>query len=679
MPQASNYSVTIGRGSGIGFRSAVPSTSGYMLQSNGAASDPTFEGFLQAGTGATTRTWQAKAREAVSITDFGASPSETAANNATYIQAALTYAVANGKALHIPAGSYQCNAQLTSSGADVAIFGDSHATSRIIFTAATGGFAFTLDAQGVSTPPDQLDLKSFTVETRATVSSPAISATWSAYQANAQGMSWISDIQITRQDDGTGSFTNGIKLTNCFGAFINDCKILGDDLRASAVGINLVDCVEVNVVNTAVNRYALGAQSAAAVGGGPEGIHFHNCYLYDCNSGLSGTGGLDCSFSGGHINCNGASAQYGITLSSVQQATITDSLIYIGGDGSGAATQDGVRLTGCTNIGIQGNIFVGLHADARYGVICSDTTTSCRINNNTFAMLAGSTGIRFAAVGDTDNQAVGNIFQGSLTAFADAGTLNFITNNSNGGTPISNVRWGDSAGGFVTGTVTADANWGGYFKGYSATVADLAFADSAGNNVIKIKSGVAKFLNSGLSIEDTNASHLLNIKPGSNITADRVFTLTTGDADRTLSMSGNITVAADFITSGANSLTLTTTGATDVTLPTTGTLATLSGSETLENKTLTTPNIGAATGTSATVTGTLHAYSGTAVPAGGTTGSGIKVSSTSNLGIFFGSGAPTLSAAQGSLYIRTDGSSTSTRAYVNTNGTTGWTAITTAA
>ena len=50
-----------------------------------------------------------------------------------------------------------------------------------------------------------------------------------------------------------------------------------------------------------------------------------------------------------------------------------------------------------------------------------------------------------------------------------------------------------------------------------------------------------------------------------------------------------------------------------------------------------------------------------------------------NLGVFFGSGAPTLSAAQGSLYLRTDGSSTSTRMYVNTNGTTTWTAVTTAA
>lgn len=78
-------------------------------------------------------------------------------------------------------------------------------------------------------------------------------------------------------------------------------------------------------------------------------------------------------------------------------------------------------------------------------------------------------------------------------------------------------------------------------------------------------------------------------------------------------------------------------------------------------------------------TGATTILSGTAVPAGGTAGSGYKLSSTSNLGLFFGSGAPTLSAAQGSLYIRTDGSSTSTRLYVNTTGSTTWTNVTTAA
>lgn len=75
--------------------------------------------------------------------------------------------------------------------------------------------------------------------------------------------------------------------------------------------------------------------------------------------------------------------------------------------------------------------------------------------------------------------------------------------------------------------------------------------------------------------------------------------------------------------------------------------------------------------------GDLTIFGSTAPPAGGTAGTGLMMSSTANLGIFFGSGVPSLSAAQGSLYIRTDGSSISTRLYINTNGSTGWTNVTT--
>ncbi len=86
---------------------------------------------------------------------------------------------------------------------------------------------------------------------------------------------------------------------------------------------------------------------------------------------------------------------------------------------------------------------------------------------------------------------------------------------------------------------------------------------------------------------------------------------------------------------------------------------------------------GSVTATTVTATGNVTADSATAVVAGGA--ASFLATSTAGLGVYFGSGAPTVSAAQGSLYLRTDGSSTSTRAYVNTDGATTWTAITTAA
>lgn len=51
--------------------------------------------------------------------------------------------------------------------------------------------------------------------------------------------------------------------------------------------------------------------------------------------------------------------------------------------------------------------------------------------------------------------------------------------------------------------------------------------------------------NTGLHVLDTNASHDLVITPGSDLTADRIFTITTGDAARTLDVSAaNVTVSA---------------------------------------------------------------------------------------------------------------------------------------
>ncbi len=65
--------------------------------------------------------------------------------------------------------------------------------------------------------------------------------------------------------------------------------------------------------------------------------------------------------------------------------------------------------------------------------------------------------------------------------------------------------------------------------------------------------------------------------------------------------------------------------------------------------------------------------------AGGLTTCALQVATSGPL-IYSGSGAPTISAAvQGSIYLRSDGSSTSTRLYVATNTSGTWTAVTTAA
>lgn len=134
-----------------------------------------------------------------------------------------------------------------------------------------------------------------------------------------------------------------------------------------------------------------------------------------------------------------------------------------------------------------------------------------------------------------------------------------------------------------------------------------------------------------LSLDNTStAFNLILASTEAGLTANRTLTFGVGNADRTLTLGGNLTTggtftagstfsttgtfssggnfstsstfsttgafstAGAFTTSGANALTLTTTGGTNVTLPTTGTLATLAGTETFTNKTLTSPRIGTA-------------------------------------------------------------------------------------
>lgn len=69
----------------------------------------------------------------------------------------------------------------------------------------------------------------------------------------------------------------------------------------------------------------------------------------------------------------------------------------------------------------------------------------------------------------------------------------------------------------------------------------------SGNPTISLPSdvvmpGTLTVLNTGLHLLDTNSTHDLIIAPGSDMTADRTLTITTGDASRTITISGDVTL-----------------------------------------------------------------------------------------------------------------------------------------
>lgn len=78
--------------------------------------------FLQAGTGAVSRTVQAKLRDTVSVKDFGATGDGTT-DDTTSVQAALTYALQNNERLYFPRGIYLVTAGLTLNGVAASNYG----------------------------------------------------------------------------------------------------------------------------------------------------------------------------------------------------------------------------------------------------------------------------------------------------------------------------------------------------------------------------------------------------------------------------------------------------------------------------------------------------------------------------------------------------------------------------
>lgn len=128
----------------------------------------------------------------------------------------------------------------------------------------------------------------------------------------------------------------------------------------------------------------------------------------------------------------------------------------------------------------------------------------------------------------------------------------------------------------------------GAFAQTANNLSDLANAGTARTNLglgtmatqaasaVAITGGTIVGL-TGLAIRDTSAAFDVTIAAVSStvLTAGRTLTLNMVNAARSIKLAGNIDIAGNLTTSGANALTLTTTGVTNVTLPTTGTLAIL--------------------------------------------------------------------------------------------------------
>jgi hypothetical protein len=441
-------------------------------------------------TGAINRPINEKLQEMVSVKDFGAT-GDGATDDTVAIQAAFNSA--NGKALFFPSGTYLCSNQITSTGVSVIVQGQGVNATRVVFNATLGGFAFTLDAQTSNVPPDQLYFCGLTIESRATVSSPALSAEWTTYQPNAQGSAWIKDLNITRSNSATGSFTNGIKLNKCVSGFISDTVILGDDARVSSIGINLVDCISIKAKQVDVNRYATGASITKVVGAATEGFIFDGCTFYDVYKGIFVDGALHVNIINTHVNINGASATKCIEIANSSQSYIgAGCLLYAGGLVTDPIGQVAISLNTCNGVIVENNRIVGVTKANVSQAILLTASGFVSVNNNA---------IDFALVGisipsGTANSLIANTFSEVDTPYADSGTSTFKRLGfKSGPVPRTSIDpiWSTLNSGFASGDISVDSNFGGYIKGYSGLTADVTLATSGGKNIINVKDSIDGF------------------------------------------------------------------------------------------------------------------------------------------------------------------------------------------
>lgn len=434
--------------------------------------------FIQTGIGAVQRTVQSKLQDVASVKDFGA-VGDGVADDTAAIQTALSSGILS---LYFPSGTYLVASTLLCSE-PVALYGNGPNSSIIAFTGTTGGISYTLAPQSGVTPPEALHIEALTIETRNTINSPAISATWSTYQPSASLSVHISNIHI-RRAAAANTFTKGIALNKCINGFISRINILGDDSWNSLIGIDLIDCVGIRITDFDINRYRTGISVTRVSAVQTEGIFLSNGFIYDIGKGLYVKKAIHINLTNVFFNPNGTYATNSIEFDEVSQSAIgAGTLIYVGGNVSDPPNQRGISLLNCFGIKITSTEVTGVtKANTEYGVVVVTSSynniSDCSFNELTTAC--------FVSTGAT-NSVVDNFFFNCTSTITNSATTSYIRGNRvSDGTTLDAPRWSSNFGTFASGSLSANANFGCYLRGYSGSVADVALITSGGKRPINI-------------------------------------------------------------------------------------------------------------------------------------------------------------------------------------------------
>jgi len=287
----------------------------------------------------------------------------------------------------------------------------------------------------------------------------------------------------------------------------------------------------------------------------------------DANRSISLSGDLSLA------NSFTTSGNFALTLTTTAATNVTlpasGTLLTTTGSGSSLTFGTG-SLSLAGNLTTTGAFTIGLTATAATSVTLPTSgtlaTTAGTLSSSTTSTQSGYFGDIFLYDDSTPSHYLGITNSANLTA---ARTLSINVNDANRTLSLS----GDLT---LANSFTTSGNFALTLTTTAATNVTLptsgTLATTAGTLSSSTTSTQAGYFGDIYLYDDSTPSHYLQITNGANLTATRTLTLNTGDASRTVTLSGNLSIANNFTTSGNFAITLTATNTTSVTLPISGTL-----------------------------------------------------------------------------------------------------------
>lgn len=479
-----------------------------------AAHDASAVSFTQSGTGAVERTALAKMRETVTVADFGAAAdftyaSQTGTNNATAFQNAIN-AVGTGAIVKIPAGFYRLTSALTVADKNITFEGEGSAGTHLIFDDCNGLTLVIDDADNKGAQFRGISFVSTANGTRTGVSyTGKVGSGAQLFEAIFEDCSWFGADRIlllawgANPSNNRCSWLKPIDLNTADRVSFRDCMFIAqqraftDTWPYASIGLDIDDATSVSLDRCEFYSFETAIKSA----GTTENIQMRGCTVVANRYGLIA---LNSSPFNEHVLQGNHFSNYDVDVDI----------------DSGAASQSGFHT-------VTGNFFMR-RADA---------------NTTGFYHLKGR-------ISYTDIS--GNVFaqvDPALTPVASGDIAIRLYGNSADNLIHHNIFYRQNICVQIDSGATTNSVDANHTVDDGTTVSASFLSDSGTNTIIgfnggdRFTGGTRRFANTGLQVYDTNASHLLTIAPGSDLTANRQLTLTTGDAARTITLSGNPTLA----------------------------------------------------------------------------------------------------------------------------------------